>query len=78
MPRNRHTRLLDIRRSKRPGPITSAAESAVGKRARGNDGKMYVVKMDARGCQEMDEAEETIVQKSTFAKWYLVQFHVWR
>lgn len=51
MPKNRHTKSADIRRSKRPGPITSAAESIVGRRARGNDGHMYLVKMDARGVK---------------------------
>ena len=49
--RNRHTTSLDINRSRRPGPITSAAESTVGKRSRGNDGNMYVVKMDSRGIK---------------------------
>ena len=48
---NRHTTSLDIKRSHRPGPIISAAESLVGKRSRGNDGNMYVVKMDARGIK---------------------------
>ena len=58
MPRNRHSRSLDIKRSKRPGPITSAAESAVGKRARGNDGNMYVVKMDARGVRKWTKSKK--------------------
>lgn len=49
--RNRHTKSSDIRRSKRPGPISSAAQQAVGKRSRGNDGKMYVVKADSRGVK---------------------------
>ncbi len=44
--RNRHTKSQTIRRSTRPGPSQSAAESSVGKRAQGNDGKMYVVKLN--------------------------------
>ena len=49
--KQRHTKSQDIRRSKRPGPVASAAESVVGTEARGNDGKMYVVKMDKRGVK---------------------------
>lgn len=44
--RNRHTKSQTIRRSTRPGPSQSAAESKVGKRAKGNDGNMYVVKLN--------------------------------
>jgi hypothetical protein len=50
--RSRHTRSLDRKRSIRPGPIRSAAESQVGRRMRGNNGYMYVVKMDARGVKK--------------------------
>jgi hypothetical protein len=50
--RQRHTRSLDHKRSIRPGPIRSAAESQVGRRMRGNDGHMYMVKMSANGVKK--------------------------
>lgn len=55
--KNRHTASQDIKRSRRPGPIKSAAESRVGTRARGNDGNMYVCKADKRGVHKWTKSK---------------------
>lgn len=57
--RRRHTRSLDIKRSKRPGPVKSAAEQSLGKRMRGNNGQMYTVKMDKRGIKRWVKDRKT-------------------
>ena len=47
--RNRQTPSQQKRRSQRPGPATSAAESRVGSTATGNDGQLYRVAQSVQG-----------------------------
>ena len=47
--RNRQNPSQRRRRSQRPGPATSAAESKIGSTATGNDGKLYRVAQSIRG-----------------------------
>ncbi len=47
----RMTQSQDRKRSQRPSPSASAAECPVGKVCKGNDGRMYVVRRDARGVK---------------------------
>ena len=46
---NRHSLSLDLKRSTRPSPSQSAAETKVGTVKKGNNGKMWIVVMRSNG-----------------------------
>ena len=48
---NRHSASVEKKRQSRPSPNSSAAETAIGTKKRGNDGKMYVVHKSSNGVK---------------------------